>query len=289
MHIIHIVHNKTCGYLFLSTSQRFSAKIDLYTNLSTLSTFLSTNSLFFQKGIFSFTFCILLINLFFTEKNTSKTLDFFWVSQIEMQFIMDFQAILFWAKLQIIVGTFWSFWLNFSNMCGILKTSQKKELWECVIRLLEEMWMWLRGFGPPLRKNWKAGSLFQSGYRGNCDTQCSERQTENRGNHPSQRQYYPALKNPAAICMYPSIWWKRLSNVRWKNIKTNSSTRNSQLGLLRSLPERRGSCWWRDLLSSKRFAMKPMESGRSLCTDGTSGPQFLRIPECRDRTGKCSL
>ena len=63
--------------------------------LSTLSTFFIHDSLFFKRGFFSFTFCILLINLFFTEKNTSKTLDFFWVSQIEMQFIMDFQAILF--------------------------------------------------------------------------------------------------------------------------------------------------------------------------------------------------
>lgn len=39
-------------------------------------------------------------------------------------------------------------------------------------------------------------------------------QTENRGNHPCQGQYSSALRNPAAICMYPSIWWKRLSNVR---------------------------------------------------------------------------
>lgn len=40
---------------------------------------------------------------------------------------------------------------------------------------------------------------------------------------------------------------------------------------------------------SKTLCHEAYGSGRSLCTDGTSGPQFLRIPECRDRTGKCSL
>lgn len=89
---------------------RFFSKIELYTELSTLSTLL------FQKfpvpffGKISFFFCIDIINfLFLTRKNHVQVEEFYKI-------------------FRLIVETFHLFKLNFSNIYGILKASHKKEL-----------------------------------------------------------------------------------------------------------------------------------------------------------------
>ena len=43
------------------------------------------------------------------------------------------------------------------------------------------------------------------------------------------------------------------------------------------------------IIRSKKFAMKPMDSGRSLCTDGTSRTHVLRFPQLGNRRSKCCL
>ena len=84
--LIHVIHNIHEKYIHIHFPW-FSAKNELYTKLSTLSTKFSHIFPFISRGKERGFLCSYLINPMFTPKNTQKALDFSADMQVEMQFI----------------------------------------------------------------------------------------------------------------------------------------------------------------------------------------------------------
>ena len=84
--LIHVIHNIHEKYIHIHFPW-FSAKNELCTKLSTLSTKFSHIFPFISHGKTYGFLCSYLINPLFTPKNTGKTLDFSTSAKVEMQFL----------------------------------------------------------------------------------------------------------------------------------------------------------------------------------------------------------